>query len=221
MPSESLRVPLALNSLLGNIPLSEIERQRDRHELRETLTAQYRKISHYIISSLLLTTATVRLSGLPTGVVPWSYLWKAAVDHRVVIVGSPLSRPLTSPLTDPGRMTLDEVRWVLAAVRQGDCRFERVSEEEFLTLSAKHQADVEAGRIIPPPPRRARSDKGEVRGAHLNPETRTKTRRRGKQIRSKPTIESESEIEDSDEKWERDRARRSELSSDPIEEWTD
>ncbi|KAK7686204.1 hypothetical protein QCA50_010424 [Cerrena zonata] len=180
------------------IPKSEIARQELRDEVRMALTAQFHQ-----------------LTGLSDSVVPWTYIWKAAVDHRLVIIGSPLNRPLTSPLTDPTHLLMDDLRAVASVIRKGECRFARVTDEQFEILAASHQADIEAGRIEPPDERQIRSDSGETRGAHLHPDTRTKTRLNGKIICSKSFIESD--IESDNEEWLPKRG--SEPDSNPIEDW--
>lgn len=68
----------------------------------------------------------------------------------------------------------------------------KVGEEAFQELSDLHREEIVEGKVIPPLPRKERSDKFETRGCNPNPATRPKTRRRGKMPNS-PTI-----VEDSD-----------------------
>lgn len=204
---------------LGKIPHSETVRQELRSQVRSPLTTQFRKF-HFMHSPWLflrLTSHAGSLTGKPDAVVPWSNIWKAAVEHRLVVIGCPLNRPLTDPLIDPTDLLIDELRAVAAAVRKGDCRFARVTDDQFEILNSHHWEDVEAGQIAPQLERQGRSDNGETRGAHLHPDTRTKTRANGKIICSDPYVDSD--IENEEVEWSAKAKKGLELSSDPIEDW--
>ena len=140
------------------------------------------------------------------------------VAHRILLFGFP-----RRVVQDPIHLHMWELRLLLAKLHAGTCGFRRVSEPEFADLERQHQSDIDAGIIKPRPPRKKRSDDGDVRGCHLNPETRTKTRRRGKIPSSQPIIEEEEydDIESDDSGWERlFDPPELDMDSDPIEGWS-
>ena len=154
------------------------------------------------------------LSGLPKGVVPWSNIWKTVTKHRLLLVGFP------GLVRDPIHLKMWELRLLVIRLEAGTCGFRRVSEPEFAELTCQRKEDIDAGIIKPRPPRKKRSDDGGVRGRHLNPETRTKTRRRGKIPSSQPFIrEEEDDIESDDSEWEQ-MFEQVAVDSDPIEDWS-
>lgn len=141
-------------------------------------------------------------------VVPWSNIWKATCRHRLVLYGYPSGR-----VRDPIKLRMQELRQLIDRLYAGECGFRRITEDNFRELLSQRQAAILAGRLEPTPRRKARSDRGDVRGRHENPETRTQTRRRGKVICSPAIIEDE--IED----WTEDEKKVTGVPEwDPIEE---
>ena len=135
-------------------------------------------------------------------------------NHRLLLVGFP------GAVRDPIHLRMWELRLLAHRLKAGTCGFRRVSEPEFAELARQRQQDIDAGIVKPRPPRQKRSDDGGVRGRHLNPDTRTKTRRRGKIPSSQPIIrEEEEDIESDDSDWER-MFEQAAVDSDPIEDWS-
>lgn len=156
---------------------------------------------------LSLTFATGMLTGRDRSAIPWSNIWKAVDSHRLVLFGYP-----THVIQDPIHLRMPQLRRLVDGIHEGTCGFRKISEEEFRDLVCRRQKAIEAGYVKPHPSRKKRSDAGDVRGCHLNPETRTQTKWRGKVICSPAWVE-EDEIEDFSD-WETE-----EPDLDPIENW--
>lgn len=110
---------------------------------------------------------------------------------------------------------------VAAAVQTGHCHFEKVSKETLRELTICHQQEIALGQVVPPPPRKERSDKFDTRGCHLNPATRTKTRRRGKMKKSLPMVREDSDTEyvSEIEDWESEAEGGEAKDVSEIEDW--
>ncbi|KAK7676016.1 hypothetical protein QCA50_021027 [Cerrena zonata] len=166
-----------------------------RAEARNTLNAQYRKIL-----------------GREDVSVPWTWPWEGVWTHRVILIGYPLE----GKLTDPCMMNKEHATVLVEALRRGTCFFAKIGKEELQELAEGYAEAVKSGDIVPKPLREDRADKGSTHGRHKNPATRTKKRRRGKIINSPAVVRDDTDIEDFTEE-----EGTTELSSDPISDWSD
>ncbi|CAL1697678.1 unnamed protein product [Somion occarium] len=103
--------------------------------------------------------------------VPWGSPVKLITKYFVRPIGYPLKRPLT----DPSKLTMEELWIVVCAVYQDIFKFRRLTYAELRLLDAKLEESVRMGLYEPERNRQERADKGNARGRHRNPLTTRKT----------------------------------------------
>lgn len=117
-------------------------------------------------------------------------------------------------MRDPSHLRAYELRSLAHEIEVRKCRFRRITESLYKKLARRREEAIAAGLLEPDPIQKKRSDAGDVRGCHLHPDTRTKTRVEGKLINTPPYVDSEDDDIESVSEWE----TVSTDDSDPIED---